>query len=73
MLNLQRSVAEDRNKEYVSLSLLRTCVAGLNIRAAGDIASQKSEILMSYLGPVFGFLLGSTNEASRRYFVNGSE
>lgn len=52
---------------------LRMCVAGSNIRAEEDIASQKSEILVSYLGTVFGILLGSTNEASRRYFVDGSE
>lgn len=52
---------------------LRMCVVGSNIRAEGDIASQKSEILMSYLDTIFRILLGSTNEPSRRYSIDGSE
>lgn len=62
-----------QGRRYMAYLGLRMCVAGSNIRADGDIASQKSEILMSFLDTIFGILLGSTNEPSRRYSIDGSE
>lgn len=54
--------------ESVGYLGLRMRVVGSNIPVEGDIASQESEILMSYLGTVFGILLNSMNEARETLF-----